>query len=113
MTNKIILERRFTIHQKTHIILSLGSPFIVIILVLIVNLPLNLLGYLMLIGIIIAYTLLVCFASTKRGLLKVNDKHTKKDTLVSLVNKNLAQKSIEFLEQNFDLKYEIYSPDFS
>ncbi|QKX03481.1 hypothetical protein HN014_00625 [Aquimarina sp. TRL1] len=174
MTNEIVLESRFTIHQKIHIILSIGAPFIIIIFLLIVNMPLNFLGYLVLLGFMSLYTLLVCLALTKRGLLKVNDnlyrglyfrkklilkkkidlthktkvsilkfkrsqkmawftvanpdlstvfnsfdvtllndKHTIKDPLVSLNSNDLAEKSIEFLEQNFDLKFEIYSPDFS
>lgn len=42
----------------------------------------------------------------------LNDKHTEKELLVSLDTKELAQKTTVFLEQQFGLVEEVYSPDF-
>ena len=172
MTSKIILESRFTTHQKIHIILYLGAPFIITIFSL-ARLDLNFIGYLFLLILILIYSVMVCIALTKRGLLKqgsdlyrglffidklilkkkidltnkpkvsilkfkksqklawfsaarpdlafdfnafdinlLNDKHTQKEMLVSLSNNDIAKKTIDFLNTNFDLKYEIYSPNF-
>jgi len=173
MNTKLILESRFTTHQKTHIILSIGAPFLFVIFILIKNMPLNLIGNLILLVFLIFYALLVCIAFTKRGLLKYNEnlyrgvyfkgkllikkkidltnkvsvailkfkrsqkmawfsvakpdlsskfnnfditllnqKHTNKDHLLTLFNEEHAKKAIDFLEKNFSLKYEVYSPDF-
>ena len=172
MSNRILLENRFTTHQKLHLILSIGAPFILIIFTL-ARTNLNYIGYLVLFIFILIYTLIVCLAFTKRGLLKkgsdlyrglyfaeklilkkkinlndkpkisilkfkrsqkmawfsvakpdlasefnafdinlLNDKHTKKEMLISLTNNETAKKTIDFLSSNFDLQYEIYSPDF-
>lgn len=43
----------------------------------------------------------------------LNDKHTEKEILISLDSEELAVKTIRFLEENFKLSYETYSPDFS
>ncbi|WP_408041400.1 hypothetical protein [Tenacibaculum amylolyticum] len=43
----------------------------------------------------------------------LNNKHTEKEVLVSLDNEALANKTIQFLEENFGLIHEVYSPDFS
>lgn len=173
MSNNIILEPRFTPHQKTHLILSIGAPFIIIIIALL-GIELNYRGYIFLFVIILVYAAVVCLAFTKRGLLKkdsvlyrglffknillikkkinltnkskvsilkfkrsrkmawfsvarpdlasgfnafdinlLNDKHTQKELLISLSNIDTATKTINFLESKFDLKHEIYSPDFS
>ena len=43
----------------------------------------------------------------------LNNKHTSKTHLTSTRNELNAKKAIEFLASEFDLKEEIYSPDFS
>ncbi len=43
----------------------------------------------------------------------LNKKHTKREMLISLDSEDLAIKTIAFLENNFDLEYNVYSPDFS
>lgn len=43
----------------------------------------------------------------------LNDKHTRRRTLVSLKNEENVQNAIRFLSANFNLKFEVYSPDFS
>jgi len=173
MSNNIILESRFTTHQKTHLILSIGAPFILVIFLLI-RLDLTYLGSLVLLLFIISYSAIICLAFTKTGLLKkrdklyrglyfakklilkkkidltnkskvsilkfkrnqkmawfsaakpdlaleynafdvtlLNGKHTQKKMLVSLSNKDISKKTVEYLETNFSMKFEIYSPDFS
>lgn len=172
MDNKIILEDRFTTHQKIHIILVIGTPLILIIFFLI-QMDLNYKGYLFLLLFIMLYLMLVCFSFTKRGLLKVdtnlyrglffydklisktkinleektkisvlkfkkfqktawftvakpdlglnfntfdinllNDSHTIRNTLISLQSEVKSKETIEFLSEKFNLKYEIYNPDF-
>lgn len=69
MSDSIILESRFTTHQKTHIILSIGAPFIIMI-VLLLKMNLNQRGYIALFIFILIYSLMVCLAFTKRGILK-------------------------------------------
>jgi hypothetical protein len=43
----------------------------------------------------------------------LNEKHTRRLTLISLKNEKNAQNAIGFLSTNFNLKLEIYSPDLS
>ena len=173
MPKNLILESRFTSHQKIHITLSIGAPFIIIIFFLL-RMDLNSKGYLILLIFILIYTSMVCLAFTKRGLLKqnsdlyrglffmnklilkkkinlsdktkvailkfkrnqkmawfsaaqpdmalefnafdvtlLNNKHTQKEMLISLSNEAICKTTIEYLESEFNLKHEIYSPDFS
>ncbi len=49
----------------------------------------------------------------KNDITLLNDKHTRKELLVSLDDENLANKTVSFLEENFDLTFETYNPDFS
>ena len=49
----------------------------------------------------------------KNDITLLNDKHTRKELLVSLDDENLANKTISFLEENFNLTFETYSPDFN
>ncbi len=171
--NSIILENRFTLHQKTHLLLFMASPILLVIVVLAQE-DLNVKGFSLLIFLFVLYCLIVLLSFTKKGFLKkngdlyrglfflkyvvykkkialsewskisilsfrksqkmawfsaanpdiadnfnssdinlLNDKHTRRETLVSLMNNALAQKAVAFLEENFKLKYEIYNPDFS
>jgi hypothetical protein len=173
MSNNIILEPRFTAHQKTHILFSIGAPIVLIIIILI-GMNLNYKGYIILFLIILIYFSMICLAFSRRGLLKkgsdlyrglyfknilllkkkinltnktkisilrfrrsqkmawfsiarpdlatgfnafdinlLNHKHTQRELLISFRNIDNANKAIDFLETNFDLKHEIYSPDFS
>lgn len=173
MANSIILQSRYTTHQKIHMVLVLGAPFILIIVSLL-GIDLNYIGYMVLLFFMLMYTVLICFAFTKRGLLKkdnqlyrclyfknklikknkinltakpkvtilrfkrsqkmawfsaakpdlasefnafditlLNDKHTKKEMLITLTNDDISKKTITYLEENFNLKHEVYSPDFS
>ena len=43
----------------------------------------------------------------------LNDRHTKKNKLIGLKDKLNADSAIEFITANSDLKFELYSPDFS
>ena len=43
----------------------------------------------------------------------LNDKHTRRHTMISLKKEESAQNVIGFLSSNFNLKFEIYGPDFS
>lgn len=43
----------------------------------------------------------------------LNEKHTRRLALTSLRNEDNAQNAIQFLNANFNLKFETYSPDFS
>ena len=69
MDDKIILEYRFSSHQKTHIIFFIGSPLILIIYSL-MKINLNNVGLSVLFLLIVIYLSLVCLAFTRRGLLK-------------------------------------------
>lgn len=42
----------------------------------------------------------------------LNDRHTKKDYLVSIVKEENVEKIISFLNENFNLKHESYNPRF-
>lgn len=171
-TDKIILEDRFTTHQKISLLLYIGAPFIISIFGL-ARIDLNYKGYLMLVLLILVYGLIICLSFTKRGFINynsdlyrglffkdklilkkridltdrskisilkfrksqklaffsaarpdlatefnsfdiniLNDRHTKREKIMSLKNKMNAENTIEFLTLNFNLKNEIYSPDF-
>lgn len=43
----------------------------------------------------------------------LNDKHTKRDSIIYLSNKEKADKAKDFLVEKFYLRHEIFSPDFS
>ena len=70
---KIILEYRFTNHQKITFLLYLGAPFLIKIFFLVRN-SLNMKDYLILSLCIICYTFLISVAFLKRGILKRNSK---------------------------------------
>ncbi len=172
MSKKLILESRFTNHQKTHIILTIGGlPLIVIIYSIVLGH--NSTHQLITAISTIIYIVLICLAFTKKGLFKkgetlyrglffnkkiilckkfdltdkskvsilkfrktqkmawfsdakpdlgtnfislditlLNNKHTQKELLISLRKENKSKRTIEFLNKNFNLKEEIYSPDF-
>ena len=172
--DKIILEERFTTHQKISLILYIGAPFIVSIFYLSISIiDLNIKGYLMLTILILIYGFIILLSFSKKGFLKIksnlyrglffrdklifrkridlkdrpkisilkfrktqklaffsaarpdlatefnsfeinilNDKHTKREEIVTLRNIRNAENTIDFLELNFDLKNEIFSPDF-
>ena len=42
----------------------------------------------------------------------LNDRHTKKSRILSLKKESNSKMAIQFLEDNTDLKYQIYSPNF-
>ena len=69
--NKIILEYRFTNHQKITFLLYIGAPFLITIFLLLRN-SLNMKDYLILSLSIICYTFLISIAFLKRGFLKKN-----------------------------------------
>ncbi|MBU2995314.1 hypothetical protein KO500_02670 [Cellulophaga baltica] len=169
---KLVLESRFKTHQKIHLILTIGAPFIFIIFSLI-TMGLNAIGNFILLVFILMYVLLVCLAFTKRGLLSLNSelyrglffsdklilkkkidlnnktdvailkfkrsqkmawfsvakpdlasdfnafditllnkKYTQKEMLVSLSNEAICKIAINFLEKEFGLQHEVYSPNF-
>ena len=174
--DKIILEDRFTTHQKITFLLYIGAPFIIGIVGLIrmsLNSNLNYKGYLALIILLIIYFLLISIAFLKRGFIKINsnlyrgsffreklffkkridiskthkvavlkfkksqklawfsaakpdlatefnsfeinilnDKHTKRESIIDLKKKDNVERTINFLTTNFDLKSEVFSPDF-
>jgi hypothetical protein len=174
--DKIILEERFTTHQKITFLLYIGAPFIIGIVGLIrmgLNSNLNYKGYLALIIFLIIYFLLISIAFLKRGFVKINsnlyrgsffrkklffkkridisktpkiavlrfkksqklawfsaakpdlatefnsfeinilnDKHTKRESIIDLKKKDNVERTINFLTTNFDLKNEVFSPDF-
>lgn len=173
MKKEIILESRFTTHQKIHMTLYIGGPLIFIIFSM-MRTYLNNMGLFILLMFILIYLSLMCLAFTKRGLLKkedklyrglyffrklilkkkidltdkpkvsilkfnrrqkmgwfsaarpdlslafnaldinlLNEKHTRRETLISLTNDEKATEAINFLENEFNLIHERYSPDFS
>ncbi|WP_075343498.1 hypothetical protein [Tenacibaculum agarivorans] len=180
MRNEIILERKLTAHQKTHVAIVLGVPIIIVIIKLLNNhferhgiedifriftrlVPLVIALFSVIMILFLKSVLLkkgnslysgtyifgkLLFKKkvnltnkTKLATLKLNkrqkmawfsianpdqglsyyknditllnDKHTRKILLVSLSDEVLAQKAVTFLEKNFDLIHEVYSPDFS
>lgn len=174
--NKIVLEDRFTTHQKITFLLYFGAPFIIGIFALLrmaLNSNLNYKGYLMLIILLMIYLLLISTAFLKRGFVKINSelykgsffreklifkkridisktpkiailkfkksqklawfsaakpdlstefdtfevnilnkKHTKREAILDLKKKNNVDRTISFLTSNFNLKNELYSPNF-
>ena len=73
--NKIILEDRFTTHQKITFLLYIGAPFIIVIIALLrkaLNSSLNHKGYLALLIFLIFYAVLISIAFLKRGFIKIN-----------------------------------------
>lgn len=184
--NKIILEDRFTNHQKTMFILYVGAPIVIVIIKLLqsignptnFNIPeLSELGsntnYGIIIGLILLYLFLISIAFLKRGFIEktsnlyigfffrgrlyfkkkidiskrsalctlkfkssrkyawfsaakpdlantfyrheinlLNEMHTRRDPIISLMKKSNAEKAIQFLAANFPLKEEKYNPRF-
>ena len=180
MKKEIILESKFTAHQKTHVSIILGLPILVVIIKFlsmefgddgITDTPNN---YMKIAALILVFFVIVMLSFLKIGILKknnqlysgtyifgkllfkekvdlanrtklailkltknqkmawfnianpdqgisyhknditlLNDKHTQKTLLVSLDDENLANETVSFLEENFDLTLETYSPDFS
>ncbi|CAL2087042.1 hypothetical protein [Tenacibaculum sp. 190524A05c] len=187
MKKEIILESKFTAHQKTHVSIILGLPILVVIIKFlsmefgddgitgnydgITDAPNN---YMKIAALILVFFVIVMLSFLKTGVLKknnqlylgtyifgkllfnekvdlgnktklailkltknqkmawfnianpdqgisyhknditlLNDKHTQKTLLVSLDDENLANETVSFLEEHFDLTLETYSPDFS
>lgn len=174
--DKIILEDRFTTHQKITFLLFIGAPFVIGIVALLrmgLKSNLNYKGYLALIIFLIIYSLLISIAFLKRGFVKINsnlyrgsffrqklifkkridisktpkvavlkfkksqklawfsaakpdlatefnsfeinilnDKHTKRESIIDIKKKDSVERTIYFLTTNFDLKSEVFSPDF-
>lgn len=70
--DNIILEDRFTTHQKITILLYMGAPFIILIVKLIMECAdLSYFGFLVLVVLSIIYSIMVCISFTKRGFVKV------------------------------------------
>lgn len=96
MSNNIILESRFTSHQKIHITLIIGAPFILIIVALL-RMDLNYIGYIVLLLFVLIYSMMICLAFTKRGLLKKNSELYRglyfKNTLLLKKKINLEDKT--------------------
>ena len=69
--NRIILEHRFTNHQKITFLFYFGAPFLIKIFLLMRCNP-NMKGYLILTLCIIGYAFLISIAFLKRGFLKKN-----------------------------------------
>ncbi|TYP70375.1 hypothetical protein [Aquimarina intermedia] len=170
---KVILEDRFTTHQKITFLLYIGAPFIIGIVTMLKT-NLTSIGFLVLLLFIAIYTFLVSVAFLKRGFVKIdsqlyrgsfvrgrlffktkidisrspkvsvlkfkknqkfswfsmakpdlatdfnafeinilNERHTKREAILSLKNKNNIERTINFLTSNFDLKSEVYSPNFN
>jgi len=180
MRNEIILERKLTTHQKTHVTIVLGVPIIIVIIKLLSNhfehhsIEDISRIFIKLVPLVIALFSVIMILFLKSGFLKkennlysgtyifgkllfkrkidltnktkmatlklnkrqkmawfsianpdqtlsyyknditlLNDKHTQKTLLLSLSEELLTAKAITFLEENFDLVHEVYSPDFS
>ena len=71
--NKIILEDRFTSHQKITFLLYMGAPFILGIISVLRNYWLSTEHYLIIALCMIAYFLLISIAFLKRGFIKINN----------------------------------------
>ena len=172
MTNKLIVKYKFTLHQKIHLIIFVGSiPILIIGEMLRMNL--NFIGKIILVCFFLIYFVIFSFAFSKIGFLKLNEnlyrglfiydkllfkklinlnnrnkiailkfkrrrklafisnakpdlseefnsfeinllneKHTERDLIVIFENKANSIKLIDFLESNFELKYETFSPNF-
>ncbi len=88
--DRIVLEGRFTTHQKLVILLGIGSPLLIIILTLLIKLPAyNFIGYFVLLFFLSIYSVLVAIAFMKRGFYKKNSKLYK----ASFINKKVILKS--------------------
>jgi hypothetical protein len=68
--NKIILEDRFTTHQKITFLIYIGAPFLIGIFSLL-NLNLNIKGFFILMLLLIIYSFLISISFSKRGFLKI------------------------------------------
>lgn len=173
MKTEIILESKFTSHQKTHILMVFGLP-IILVIVKLISLGLDVKNSILTLLFVCLFLVSVSVTFLKSGLLKeqnslyrgiyflgklifkkkvsledknkvtilkfkksqkmawfsaanpdltltfyrsditlLNDKHTRKEMLVSLDNEHLTNEVLNFLEINFGLKHEVYSPDFS
>ncbi len=69
--NKIILEDRFTTHQKIIFLLYIGAPFIILIVELL-RMNLNSKGYLVLSILVIIYSFIISIAFLKRGFIEID-----------------------------------------
>jgi len=169
----IVLENRFSVHQKLMILFYLGAP-IIVALVSLSKLDLNYIGYLVLFVLCIIYGVLICISYSKRGFIKINsdlyrglffrnklilkkridlrnksvisvlkfkkhqkfaffsaakpdlatsfnaleinilnDRHTVREEIITIKMTENADRTIKFLTTNFNLKNEVFSPDFS
>ena len=70
---KIILEDRFTTHQKITFLLYIGSPILMLSAAFLVN-SLNYIGYIILAFLILIYCFLISIAFLKRGFVKIDSK---------------------------------------
>ena len=73
--NQVVLEDRFTNHQKLIILVAIGLPFLLGIYELggmALNSNLNINGYLVLVILIFIYSGLIIIAFLKRGFVKIN-----------------------------------------
>ncbi|PHS67021.1 MAG: hypothetical protein COB12_05015 [Flavobacterium sp.] len=68
--DKIILEDRFTTHQKITFLIYIGAPFLIGIFSLL-KLNLNIKGFLILMLLLIIYSFLISISFSKRGFLKI------------------------------------------
>jgi len=76
--DRIVLESRFTTHQKLVILLGIGSPLLIIILTLLIKLPAyNFIGYFVLLFFLSIYSVLVAIAFMKRGFYKKTQSYIK------------------------------------
>ncbi len=169
---RIILEDRFTAHQKISLLLYIGAPFIIFIFFL-MTMDLNYKGFFLLAFLILIYGLIICISFTKRGFVKINlnlyrglffrgklilkkkidlkdksklsilkfqksqklawfaaarpdlattfnsfeinilnERHTVREEIITLKKEQSAEKAIDFLTLNFQLKNEVYCPRF-
>ncbi|PZD78660.1 hypothetical protein [Mesonia sp. K7] len=67
---KIILEDRFTTHQKLMILFCVGAPFL-LMTVTVLGFNLNFKGYLFLVFLIIACVFIFCITFLKKGFIKI------------------------------------------
>jgi len=68
--DRIILEDRFTLHQKLIMLVCVGGPLFLMIITFL-KLNLNLSGYLMLLVLVSLFAFLICIAFLKRGFIKI------------------------------------------
>ncbi len=171
--NKIILEDRFTNHQKTMFLLYMTVPFVLGLIKLWQLNLLNSLGYLVVFTLTLVYLFLTTIAFLKRGFIEnnsqlyigsffrgrlyfkkkldiskrtglcilkfrssrkyvffsladpdlahsfyrheinlLNEMHTRRNPIMSLLKKDNAEKAAGFLTANFPLEREKYNPRF-